>query len=204
MDLDQAILERRSVRRFLPELPPRQLVEEILHFACQAPSPMNRQDWHFAIIQDAELRASIVRAVEETWEALCAKAGGNGDALRAYQGNFSAFQDAPLLVAVSIKRTASFLESLLGSSAECVQGDLLSAGMAIQNLQLAARARGLGSCVFTGCVAAEVDIAKRIGLSSKRRLVCLVALGYPESWPDAPARRATSELVAWLEKGGLE
>jgi nitroreductase len=200
MDLEQAILERRSIRRFHPEMPSEEQLLEVIRLATAAPSPMNRQDWQFVITHSPAIRERIATAVSNRWEQLAAQAGGNEDALRLHQGHFSTFREAPVLVAVSIKRTATFLESLLSGTAERVQGDLLAAGMVIQNLQLAAHAKGLGSCVYTGCVAAEDEISSILNISRGRRLVCLVALGFPAETPPVPARKEMNQFVTWVDE----
>jgi len=45
-DLDETIRQRRSIRRFSPDLVPRHLVEEALELAMRAPSNSNVQPWH--------------------------------------------------------------------------------------------------------------------------------------------------------------
>ena len=199
MELEQAILERRSVRTFRPESPSRELIREVIRLAAAAPSPMNRQDWHFSIARSPALRASIISAVEDRWDSLCAHTGGNETTIRAYQGHFSAFREAPVLVAVCVKRAAIFLEGLLGGRAERVQGDLLSAGMAVQNLLLASHAKGLGACVYTGCIAAEEELARIFHIGRTRRLACLVALGFPRETPPVPGRRDLEDIITWVE-----
>jgi nitroreductase len=200
MELEQAMLERRSIRKFRPEIPSEAQILEVIRLAIMAPSPMNRQDWQFAITRSPELRDRIVAAVDARWNVLSLQAGGNESALRSYQGNFSAFREAPVIVALSIRRTAEFFETLVGERAERMQGDALSAGMAIQNLVLAAHAQGLGGCVFTGCVAAEEEIFALLGIKRSRRLACLVALGFPAENPAAPLRKGIQDYVTWVDQ----
>lgn len=55
MKLDQAMLERRSIRGFKTDPVPRALLEEIIALANRAPSSMNTQPWHFHVLTGAPL-----------------------------------------------------------------------------------------------------------------------------------------------------
>ncbi len=57
MDLDQAMLERRSIRGFKPDPVPQALLEEIIALANRAPSSMNTQPWHLHVLTGAPLEA---------------------------------------------------------------------------------------------------------------------------------------------------
>jgi len=48
-DLEQAIRERHSTRRFLPRPVPRALIDEALALAQQAPSNSNIQPWQMVL-----------------------------------------------------------------------------------------------------------------------------------------------------------
>lgn len=54
MDTIEAILTRRSVRHFLPQAVPQEMVETLLKCAMHAPSAANAQPWHFVVINDRE------------------------------------------------------------------------------------------------------------------------------------------------------
>ena len=50
MEFDDVILGRRSIRGYLDQPVPRELIEEVLALAIRAPSSMNTQPWHFHVI----------------------------------------------------------------------------------------------------------------------------------------------------------
>jgi nitroreductase len=52
--------ERRSVRAFLPEPVPREVLDRCLDSALRAPSSSNLQPWEFVIVSDPALRAALV------------------------------------------------------------------------------------------------------------------------------------------------
>jgi len=199
MDLERALLDRRSIRRFKRDVPPDDVVQNLVRMALAAPSPMNRQDWRFTAIRMGALHEAIKTSVAACWDRICDENEGSAsDALRGYKGHFSAFDEAPLLLVIDVKRPARLLEHAVGDRAERIQGDLISAGMAIQNLMLAAHHQGLGTCVFTGCIAAEEELIRLLGLGHQRRIAALVALGYPDETPMAPARCEPTERLRFL------
>lgn len=59
MDLWEAILTRRSIRKFTSQLVSHDLIEKILKAGMQAPSARNKQPWHFIVIQDREMLDKI-------------------------------------------------------------------------------------------------------------------------------------------------
>ncbi len=52
MDAMDAILGRRSIRRYTPKPVPDSLVTEVLQAAMAAPSAGNERPWHFIVIRD--------------------------------------------------------------------------------------------------------------------------------------------------------
>ena len=54
MDAVEAILSRRSIRKYTSQPVPHELVEDLLKAAMSAPSAGNEQPWHFVVIRDRE------------------------------------------------------------------------------------------------------------------------------------------------------
>ncbi|MCP4348945.1 MAG: nitroreductase family protein [Desulfobacterales bacterium] len=194
-DLFEIICKRRSIRKFTNEAPKPEILQELVKYAAMAPNAMNRQDWQFTITLSPEIRKKIYNAVWEKWENICQEQTGTNEAIKAYMGNFSSFVNAPALIAVDVRRPPAFLSHLLQEKAGSVMGNTASACMAVQNLVLAASAKGLGTCVYTGCNAAEKEIAAILEISQKRELVCLVAVGYPAEIPRSPGRKELEKII---------
>jgi nitroreductase len=55
MDAIEAILSRRSIRKYTDEPLPDLVVYEILRAAMSAPSAGNEQPWHFVVIRDRRI-----------------------------------------------------------------------------------------------------------------------------------------------------
>jgi nitroreductase len=62
MDVLAEILQRRSVRSFLPQPIEKEQLERILEAGRLAPSAKNRQEWRFVVIQKKEVRDRIKEA----------------------------------------------------------------------------------------------------------------------------------------------
>ncbi|MFH1639911.1 MAG: nitroreductase family protein [Chloroflexota bacterium] len=55
----EAILTRRSIRKYTGAPVPESLVQELLHAAMSAPSARNEQPWHFLVVTDHKILDEI-------------------------------------------------------------------------------------------------------------------------------------------------
>jgi iodotyrosine deiodinase len=75
-DFRTLMAQRRTVRDFSGRTVPRALVEDCVMTAASAPSGANQQPWHFACIEDAEVKRAIREAAEaEEREFYAGRAG---------------------------------------------------------------------------------------------------------------------------------
>lgn len=69
-DAIEAIMERRSVRKYKPQPIPKEHLMTILEAARQAPSAGNRQPWRFVVVRDPEVKRRLGEACNnQTWIA---------------------------------------------------------------------------------------------------------------------------------------
>lgn len=59
MDAYEALITRRSIRKYLDRPVPAEAMEKILEAAMQAPSAVDTQPWHFVVIDDVNLLREI-------------------------------------------------------------------------------------------------------------------------------------------------
>ena len=133
MDLQQAIRSRRAVRVFSSEPVERATLLRLIDAAIQAPSAVNEQSWSFTVVEDRNL---LARISAESKACMLATAAGD-IAARHLEGHlrdpaFDIFYHAPALILIS-----SVVESPWAVE---------NCALAAQNLMLAARAAGLGTC----------------------------------------------------------
>jgi len=187
---------RRSIRRFRDEPVGPDTVMGLLEASRWAPSPQNRQGWKFAVITAGETLKRLSECVSARWSDISDAAdSGLSEELSGYSHNFTWFHRAPAAIIFFAKRPESFMEHMLGDSAEAVSGSVTAAAMAAQNLLLAAHAAGFGACVITGAVVASEEMLEIAGLGRNWTPVCLVALGFPDEKPSAPNRIPLEEVT---------
>jgi nitroreductase len=59
MDTIEAIMTRRSIRKYTGERVPAEIVEQILRAGMAAPSAANEQPWHFIVITERKTLAQV-------------------------------------------------------------------------------------------------------------------------------------------------
>lgn len=124
----EAIKNRRSIRKYLPEQINDEELEAILEAAQYAPSARNDQPWHFTVIQDPELIEYMNKEAKRSMK----KSGENWLVNIGNSERYHVFHHAPTVIVVSGEIGAT--EPLVDCSA------------ATQNILLAAEALGIGSC----------------------------------------------------------
>ncbi len=195
--LMERIRSRRTVRKFRSDPIPREELDSLIEAAAWAPSASNRQDWFFTIVESQELRREMEAAVLKRWEEILEehRDAPFAEEVRRYSANFTGFVDAPLVIAVSCAAVRGFERSLAGDDAFLTVGSATSAALAAQNLMLAADALGLATRCMTGSLPASRELKKILGLSRKREIVCLIALGHPAESPPPPPRKVSGEIM---------
>jgi nitroreductase len=199
--VDAAIVSRRSIRAFLPTPVARVDIEAILEVAARAPSGTNTQPWKVyvltgaakASLSDAILAAYrdpeqfrqhteeytyyprewispyIERRRKVGWDlyALLGLQRDNKAGMSAQHGRNYAFFDAPVGLIFTIDRVME-------------QGSWLDYGMFLQNVMVAARARGLDTCPQAAFTQFHRIVASQLDLPPHEMLVCGMALGWAD------------------------
>jgi len=202
MELLEAIKGRRSIRQFTTEPVPQEDIEEILDAARWAPSGSNQQMWKFIVVKNKEILEKMSRAISEEIDKVEEKL--NSDvSLQGNKKNATFFAQAPVTIAVfMVPYESKFNETLktLGYSTLDIQrlrgqAELQSIGAAVQNLLLAAYAKGYGTCWMCAPNIASPEIEKILGVDEKWTLKALVPLGKPVRVPKPPKRKELNEIM---------
>lgn len=202
--VDHAIRSRRSIRAFLNRPVPRETVEEILDVASRAPSGTNTQPWQVHVLTGEPLRRLSERILEVYndreavrqhkdeykyypeqwispfierrrkvgWDLYTLLGIGREDKSRmhAQHARNYRFFDAPVGLMFSINRVMEM-------------GSWLDYGMFLQNIMVAARARGLDTCPQAAFMQFHRIIADELQFPADHMLVCGMSLGFAD--PDA-------------------
>ena len=179
-----AIYERRSVRSYLPTTVDRALIRGLLDAAVQAPTAVHEEPWAFAVIQD---RATLKRLSDNALRALEGREHGvhlPGAGSRHFTLPDNVFYDAGTLIVIYGKPLGPFV------AADC--------WLAAQNLMLAARAMGLGTCVIGLAAAALNDPGwkKELKIPPELTAYAPIVVGVPAARAPATGRREP-EVLSW-------
>ena len=185
MEVMQAIRERRSVRKYLPQPIPDEAIQTILEAARWAPSWANTQCWRLIIVRDQETRAKLAETLRSR------KPGGKNSAT-------DAVREAPVVIVACAERGLSGCltgEDKKGQPAtEKGEGWLMfDVGLAMQNATLAAHALGLGT-VHIGMFDTN-EVIRILGIPDNIVVVELMVLGWPDEKPPTRPRKEISEFV---------
>lgn len=179
MDLWEAIKGRRSARAFTSDPVNREVVDELIEAATWAPSPLHLQPWQFVVITGAEARDRVKATAQAALDRVVA-AGGP---VWAGKYSFAFLDQAPVLVAVLYDPAKGGLGAYFNQS----QGALCAAAAAIQNLMLAAHARGLASLWLTFFDPAEMRLA--LGAPEGLEVAGVIPLGVAAGELKPPPRK---------------
>jgi nitroreductase len=205
---DELLSTTRSVRRRLDlsRAVEREVIEDCLRLAQQAPSGSNRQHWRFLVITDAEKKRALAGLYRRGWEIYRrhqAELEGSGKAARRparyEQVRASAdylverLQEVPVLVIPCI---AGRLERAPAVAQAATWGSILPATW---SFMLAARARGLGTCWTTFHLHFEKEAAELLGIPfAEYTQAGLIPVAYTRGTDFKPAPREPLEtIVSW-------
>jgi nitroreductase len=199
--VDAAITSRASIRAFLPTPVPKETVVDILRVASRAPSGTNTQPWKVTVLMGDALKSLahkvhaafddpavaathteeyayyptewrspyIDRRRKVGWDLYGLLGIQKTDKARmhAQHGRNYAFFDAPVGLMFTIDRVMQ-------------QGSWLDYGMFLQNIMVAARARGLDTCPQAAFTQFHKLILQHIEAPASDMLVCGMSLGWAD------------------------
>lgn len=195
-DFYKLLESRRSIRKFKPEAPPREVVERLLAAAMQAPSGKNRQNWRFYVVQGKK-REEYLKYSQKSWQSIkgILQQRLKPSLYEFTERFFYTLGDAPVLI---------FAYSH-NSSEERYHTSIGSVYMAVENLNLACFAEGLGCCTMGAPLEIKEDVDRFLGVdqlpeykAGELELLCGVVLGYPDHTPPKAPRQIEGR-VTWLE-----
>src|ERR1019366_861562 len=133
MELLEAIYNRRSVREYTAEPVEEAQLRAMIDAAVQAPSAMNQQPWSFCVVRDQALLMRISNEAK-THMLRTSPAGLVSHHFEEILSNeaFHIFYHAPALILISANEEGAWTH--------------IDCSLAAQNLMLAARGAGLGTC----------------------------------------------------------
>ncbi|MGB8647989.1 MAG: nitroreductase family protein [Anaerolineae bacterium] len=193
------IRSRRSIRRYLKESVPRQVIDELLEAARWAPSAHNRQPWRFAVIESEATKAALARAMGERLRTDLARDGAPGEVIEADTArSYARISNAPVVILVCMTlRDMDIYADERRRQAERIMATQ-SVAMSAQNLLLAAYARGLGACWMCAPLFAPETAQGVLGLDADWEPQALITLGYPAE-SKTKSRKPLDAIARYLD-----
>ena len=209
---NEAIRTRRAVRGFLPDAVPRETVEELLTLASRAPSGSNIQPWRVRVVSGEAKRAlteAICTALDTSgerpkleWEyypvkwrepyigrrrkiglslyGLLGIGKGDTEAAERYRRRNFEFFGAPVGMIFTLEQDLEI-------------GSWLDLGIFLGTLTVAARGRGLDTCLQQSFAEMHATLHAHLGIPDNERVICGMALGYADE--DAVQNKLITERV---------
>ncbi len=167
-DVIKAIMDRRSIRRYLDKPVEHEKLEVVVRCGINAPSGMNRQPWIVRVVENQQLINDVTEVYKKE----------NAEQVKRDPTFKNMFRNAPNLICVCTPKNG---------------GDL-DAGLLGENMMLAAQSLGLGTCCLGGPVrflnsnANAKFFIDRLDIPEGYQLNYILAIGYPDESPAAKPR----------------
>ncbi|MBI3976785.1 MAG: nitroreductase family protein [Chloroflexi bacterium] len=198
MSLFDAVYTLRSIRRFRRDPVPVAVVRHLIEAATRAANGGNAQTWRFVVVADPALRAAVGDVYRRSFADVYPyppQPDPRRERLwkKAYHLAEHMGDEPPILIVVCLERTA-------GSPPPTGTGAITfgsSAYPAVQNLMLAARAYGLGTCLTTIHRAREAELRVALGIPEHVETMALIPLGHPAEQFGSLTRRPVEEVSYW-------
>lgn len=212
IDLYDALLTTRAMRRFTDEPVADDDITACLRAAVQAPSGGNIQPYQFVVVTDPDRRAEIARIYLRAWEryapavAAITPAPKDEEAGRRHARNVAVSDElarslaaVPVHILVLMPKIDMIVTDDQGPMD--VGPTYASVYPAVQNLILAARSRGLGTVLTTVYRIYEDEVRAVCAIPDRFEIVALLPLGHPRGHWGIAARRPASSLTSWNDYG---
>ena len=195
----EAIEQRRSIRKFKPDLVPEEHITALLDAARMAPSGCNAQPWRFKVVKNEETKLKLAQsAYSQSFIAeapivlvCCAD-------IKAYiDGTVSGLQDLGKIgtvedrvINIILERTNKLKNMDIDQLGERVA---LNVAIAIEHIVLRALDFGLGSCWVR--LVDRQKIRAIFGWDDNLYITALLPIGYPDESPEPRKRLKLEDII---------
>lgn len=216
MDLLEGMMTQKSIRRYTDAPVTDAEIWQCLRAAIQAPNGGNAQPWQWLVVTDAEKRRRIGAIYRQAWGryypaimAVAQQAPASEDARR--QGMRMAASaihlsehmgEAPALVML-LGHSAEKTYQLMDDDGPVDIGNTYYTSIvpALQNLMLAARGLGIGTCLTTLFRIHQDAVREVCDIPPEYEVEALVPMGRPRGKFGVAPRRPVEQVTSWDEFG---
>jgi len=201
MNVKEAFVSRRSVRRFLPDSVSKEKIENILEGAAFAPSGHNIQPWHVYVVQGQKklsITQSIIDAIKdgssknmktefdyyptEWFEPFVSRRRAVGFELyKLLEIGRDDFEARDKQMQENFHFFGAPVGMFITMDKRLATGTFMDVGMFIQSILVGARGEGLHSCGQVAFTKFHTLIAEQLEFKENEMLVCGVSIGYEDA-----------------------
>ena len=184
------IKKRRSVRQYESKPIPKDILKEIIDAGNYAPTGAGAQGWRFVVVESETFRKKMVEIAVPVYKQWILKMPEAFQKMRAERDAVTTdpiYYSAPVIVFV------------IGSPTASGTGEY-DCPMVCENMMLAARSFGIGSCwVFMGQFALKDEMVKKdLELKDGEKVYGPILLGYPQGdFPQMNPKKPP--VIKWIE-----
>ena len=189
MELQEALVSRRTVFRFKPEPVPRDVLEKVFSYGIWAPNHHRTEPWRFVVL-GKETKETLGRRYGEIQMGKAPDHVDDENRATLVERGYAKFMSKPTIVAVSC---------LQDGDEQTQREDYAATCCAMQNVQLAAWEAGIGMQWSTGPISLEEPTYQLLGIdSAKEYIIGFFYMGYPEEIPEC-GRKPIDEVMRWSD-----
>lgn len=203
---DEMLATTRAVRKRLDLQRPveRELLEECLRLAQQAPTGSNRQGWGFIVVTDPQKRLALAELYRKSWEPY--SRSRVAEAAQVEQATQDRVRDSASYLAEHMHEVPVHVIPVIRGRTDAapivaqagVWGSILPAAW---SFMLAARARGLGTAWTTLHLRYEEEAAAVLGIPFAEVMqTALIPVAHTIGTDFKPAPRAPLETIVHWEQ----
>ncbi len=169
-DVIETIMSRRSIRKYLNKPVEHEKLAIVAKCGINAPSAMNQQAWAVRVVEDQNF-------IKETTEIFKKE---KPEMVKRDSNFKNMYRNAPNIIVVATPKADSW--------------GALNAGLLGENMMIAAKALGLGTCCLGSAArflqdteACKAYVAK-LNIPQDYEICYVLAIGYPDEAPEAKQR----------------
>jgi nitroreductase len=183
-----AIHNRRSIGKVTDDVPPRELIEQMIEAAITAPNHHHTEPWRFFILT-GDARLGLGDALVE------ARLAEEDDPSNVPQALLNKTREkplrAPVVIGVAVKPDP-------GKKVWPVE-EVCATAAAVQNMLLAGDALGLATMWRTGDPCYSEPVKRFFGLGERDTLIGMIYVGYRAAEPGERTRTPVEHVTQWWE-----
>lgn len=184
MDAYEAILTRRSTRKYKADPVAPEILQKVVEAGRYAPSGGNNQTNHFLVVQSPDVAEKLVGLAEAAFAKMEADKNTypslRNSILASKKGGYVFTYRAPVLIVVANRKDYG--------------NNMADAVAAVENMMIAANALDLGSCYINQLYWLNEEPSllaalRELGLKEDERVYASMALGYAATEDGLPNRK---------------